>query len=203
MDCSRFGRVSPLPPQRDHLLLRNRNGDYFIDPDWPDEFLLDTSTDAKRSEIAAIVNGWITECQSKGFNAIEPDNLDTFTLSSGLLTMAGNLAYAKLLADHAHSLGLAFGQKNTGSELGSRGKTQVGFDFALAEECQVFDECDAYTDVYGGNVLEIEYVNEDLPQNGLQNFRDACAARGSRISIIYRDVDVVASGQGGYVYQEC
>ncbi|EEB86733.1 hypothetical protein MPER_16202, partial [Moniliophthora perniciosa FA553] len=52
--------------QRDHLLLRNRNGDYFIDPDWPDEFILDTSTDAKRNELAAIVNGWITECQSQG-----------------------------------------------------------------------------------------------------------------------------------------
>ncbi|KAK7030429.1 hypothetical protein VNI00_014173 [Paramarasmius palmivorus] len=187
----------------DHLLLRNRNGGYFSDPDWPDEFLLDTSTDAKRQAIATIVNGWITECQSKGFNAIEPDNLDTFTRSNGLLTKTNNLAYAKLLADHAHSIGLAFGQKNTGGELGSQGKTQVGFDFALAEECQVWDECDSYTDVYGGNVIEIEYYNEDLEQNGLVNFNDACAARGSQISIIYRDVEVVPSGSSGYIYQEC
>ncbi|KAJ8073916.1 hypothetical protein PM082_012194 [Marasmius tenuissimus] len=185
-------------PQNDPLLLRRANGNYFTDPDWPGEFLLDTSTDAKRQAIATIVNGWISDCASKGFNAIEADNLDTFTRSANLLTKANNLAYAKLLADHAHSLNLAFGQKNAGSELGSQGKQTVGFDFAVAEECQEYNECNAYTNVYGNQVLEIEYVS-----NGLQVWQAACNARGSRISIIYRDVGVVASGQGGYVYREC
>ncbi|KAL0069680.1 hypothetical protein AAF712_003338 [Marasmius tenuissimus] len=83
-------------------------------PTGTDEFLLDTSTDAKRQAIATIVNGWMSDCASKGFNAIEADNLDTFTRSANLLTKANNLAYAKLLADHAHSLNLAFGQKNAG-----------------------------------------------------------------------------------------
>ncbi|KAK1222321.1 hypothetical protein PQX77_014861 [Marasmius sp. AFHP31] len=186
-----------LAPQNDHLLLRRPDGSYFIDDDWPDEFILDTSTDANRQAIATIVNGWISDCASKGFNAIEADNLDTFTRTDGLLTKANNLAYAKLLADHAHSLNLAFGQKNA-AELGSQGKQTVGFDFAVAEECQEFDECDEYTDAYGNQVLEIEYVS-----NGLQTWQDACNARGSSISIIYRDVEVVAAGQGGYEYREC
>ncbi|KAL0574124.1 hypothetical protein V5O48_007832 [Marasmius crinis-equi] len=189
--------------QNDHLLLRKSNGDYFIDPDWPDEFILDTSTDANRQELAAIVNGWIDGCQQKGFNAVEADNLDTFTRTNGLLSESDNLAYAKLLADHAHSIGLAFGQKNAGGELEGQGKAQVGFDFAVAEQCQEFDECDSYTDVYGNQVLEIEYVNEDLPQDGLQNWEDACSARGSEISVIYRDVKVSPPGSGSYVYQEC
>ncbi|KAL0574122.1 hypothetical protein V5O48_007830 [Marasmius crinis-equi] len=181
--------------QNDHLLLRRSNGQYFIDPDWPDEFILDTSTATKRQELATIVNGWIDGCQQKGFNAIEPDNLDTFTRTTGLLSKSNNLAYAKLLADHAHSIGLAFGQKNAGGELEGQGKAQVGFDFAVAEQCQEFDECDSYTDVYGNQVLEIEY-DED-------SWKDACSARGSSISIIYRDVEVSPPGSGSYVYQEC
>lgn len=37
-----------------------------------------------------------------------------------------------------------------------------GYQFAIAEECQLlqeeFGECDTYTDVYGNNVIEIEYT---------------------------------------------
>jgi hypothetical protein len=170
----------------------------FEDPDWPGEYFLDTRTDANRQAIATILNGWIDTCKSKGFNAIEPDNLDTFTRSNGLLTAANNLALAKLFTDHAHSVGLAVAQKNTGEELGSSGKSTAGFDFAVAEECQEFEECDSYTDVYGNNVIEIEYTD-----NGISAWNAACQARGSVISVIYRDRDVVPAGSRAYHYQEC
>ena len=53
------------------------------------------------------------------------------------------VAYAELLADHAHAAGLAVGQKNT-PELGAAISLDViGFDFAVAEECGVYDECAA------------------------------------------------------------
>lgn len=61
---------------RDALLLRTKKGKYFADPDWEGEYFLDTSTDAKRSAIAKIVNGWIDGCANKGFKAVELDNLD-------------------------------------------------------------------------------------------------------------------------------
>ncbi|KAJ6576328.1 hypothetical protein B0H10DRAFT_1837044, partial [Mycena sp. CBHHK59/15] len=126
------------------------------------------------------------------------DNLDTFTRSNGLLTAANNLALAKLFSDHAHSVGLAVAQKNTGEELVSSGKSTAGFDFAVAEECQEFEECDSYTDVYGNNVIEIEYTD-----NGISAWNAACQARGSVISVIYRDRDIVPAGSRGYHYQEC
>lgn len=95
---------------------------------------------------------------------------------------------------HAHSVGLAVGQKNT-AELASDGRDVAGFDFAIAEECQRFDECDAYLDVYGTEMLEIEYKKAQ--------FTAACTARGGEISVIFRDVDVVAQGEKGYTYSEC
>ncbi|KAF4609849.1 hypothetical protein D9613_010439 [Agrocybe pediades] len=181
------------------LLLKKSNGAYFEDPDWPGEVFLDTRTAANREAIANILNGWIDGCAAAGFKAIEPDNLDTFTRSNGLLTKANNLALAKLIADHAHSVNLAIAQKNT-AELGSSGKTTTGFDFAVVEECQQYDECDDYTDVYGTNVLEIEYTDS---KNYAKTFQSACSARGSSIPIILRDRDLVNPSQSGYHYEQC
>ncbi|KAJ6464541.1 glycoside hydrolase family 114 protein, partial [Mycena sanguinolenta] len=170
----------------------------FEDSDWPGKYFLDTRTDANRQALATIINGWIDTCHSKGFNAIEPDNLDTFSCSNKLLTADNNLALAKLFTYHAHSLDLAVAQKNTGGELGAKGKSNAGFDFAVAEECQAYGEFDSYTAVYGNNVLEIEYTD-----NGISAFQDACKARASAISVIYRDCNVAPSGSKAYHYQEC
>ena len=128
---------------------------------------------------------------------MEPDNLDSWTRSKGLLTRQDNVAFATLLAGRAHQDGLLIAQKNT-SELGTAGRDDVGFDFAVAEECQVYDECDAYTDVYGDRVAEIEYT--DNPRSA---YEQACRARGARISVILRDRDVVPRGRSGYAYEAC
>ncbi|KAL0069704.1 hypothetical protein AAF712_003366 [Marasmius tenuissimus] len=192
-------------PANNRLILRNSSNLPYEDPDWPGEFYFNTTTDANRQALATIVNGWIDECKRKGFNAIEPDNLDTFNRSSHLISKENNLDYAKLLADYAHNEtnDLAFGQKNAGSELEGDGKREVGFDFAIAEECQAHNECKTYTNVYGNQVLEVEYFDEDAPENGRGNFTAACAERGSQISVIFRDHDVTAKGDPEYVYGEC
>lgn len=182
---------------RGDLLVKKSNGAYLTDPDWPGEYILDTSTAAKRTSIAAIVNGWIDGCKSKGYQAIEPDNLDSWTRSANKLTQANNVALATLLAAHSHSIGLAIAQKNTG-DLGSIGKNTVKFDFAIAEECQRYSECDAYTGPYGNNVIEIEYTDY-----ARSYYTKACAAQGKTISVILRDRDVVAKGQSAYRYEAC
>lgn len=190
------GEASFWTGQHSDLLLKASDGSFAIDPDWPDEFILDTSTAVKRTSIATIVNGWIDGCKAKGYQAIEPDNLDTFTRFSKL-TQSGNLALAALLAQHAHAAGLAIAQKNT-PELGSAGKTVAGFDFAIAEECQVYSECGSYTAVYGNRVIEIEYTD-----NARSAYTKACAAQGKNISVILRDRDVVAKGNAAYRYEYC
>jgi hypothetical protein len=127
---------------------------------------------------------------------VEPDNLDSWTRSDSLLTKADNLAFAKLLISRAHAAGLAIAQKNA-AEASKRGH-RIGFDFAVAEECQVWKECGSYTRYYGRHVIEIEY--DDQP---LAAFTKACKLRGRKISIVRRDRDLVAKGQPGYHARWC
>jgi hypothetical protein len=178
------------------LLLR-RHGQEVHDPAWPGEVLLDSSSARRRAGIARILGRWIDGCARKGFHAVEPDNLDSWTRSKGRLTSADNFALARRLIVRAHTAGLAIGQKNA-AEKTMTGR-RAGFDFAVAESCQVYDECNAYTDAYGADVLEIEYADE----GGESAFAGACQARGASISINYRDHDLVTPRDPGYVDRAC
>lgn len=188
-------------------LLVKKNGKYLEDPNWPGELLFDTSTAAKRTALMQVVGPWIDGCAAAGFNAVEPDNLDSWTRSSGLLKRANNVAFATLIAARAHQANLAVAQKNA-PELSLQGYTKIGFDFAIAEECQVWSECEDYTDVYGKQVYEIEYndVTEDAggnPVDPISFYNAACKARGQNISVIYRDRAVTTDTGAGYVYKSC
>jgi hypothetical protein len=125
---------------------------------------------------------------------VEPDNLDSWTRSHGLLTRDDAAAYARLLVAAAHADGLAIGQKNTAELLGAG----IGFDFAVVEECAVYDECGDYLHAYGNQVFEIEYTD-----NGAGAYRKSCASNGGKISIILRDREVVPAGTAGYHYEWC
>jgi hypothetical protein len=182
---------------RAELLLRGSDGKPIADPGWPDEMLLDTSTAAKRSALTTIFGPQITTCKSRGFNAVELDNLDSWTRSKGLLTENDNLAFASSLVKVAHSAGLPVGQKNA-AELGRIGKDVVGFNFAVAEECYFYSECSAYTSVYGNQVIDIEYSDElAVP------FSKVCAASSTPKMTILRDRDLLTPGHAGYVYKSC
>jgi hypothetical protein len=175
------------------LLLRDAQGNLVIDEDW-NEIMLDFSTAAKRTALTGVVGGWIDQCATKGYRAVEPDNLDSYTRSKGLLTLSQAIAYATSLSSRAHAKGLAIGQKNT-AELSTADARRIGFDFAVAEECADWDECDAYTATYGSNVIVIEY--------SASGFTKACRGFGSKLSIVRRDVDVSTPGSGSYVWKAC
>ncbi|MER7699247.1 MULTISPECIES: endo alpha-1,4 polygalactosaminidase [unclassified Streptomyces] len=174
------------------LLLRDGDGDLVNDEDWG-EALLDTSTAGKRTRLAEIVGKWIDGCATSGFQAVEPDNLDSFERSRGLLTREHNAAFAKLLADRAHAAGLAIGQKNTTGLLGRR--DAIGFDFAVAEECGRYDECADYATAYGDRVFVVEYTDRD--------FTKACTSVGAAVSVVRRDLDVRPAGRPGHVFRTC
>lgn len=174
------------------LLLRDAGGELVIDEDW-DEVLLDVGSDSKRSRIAEVVGGWIRQCGDDGFDAVEIDNLDTFSRSRGLLSEDDAVAFVKALADIAHDAGLAIAQKNA-VELVSR-RDEMGTDFVVAEECNAWSECDGYIDGYGAHVLMIEYAAED--------FDTGCAEYGSQYSIVLRDRDLTTPGSNEYVFDGC
>ncbi|MGW4493891.1 endo alpha-1,4 polygalactosaminidase [Streptomyces sp. NPDC004376] len=170
------------------LLLRDADGHAVIDEDW-DEPLLDLRTPAKRERVARRVNAWIDGCARKGYDAVEPDNYDSYTRSRHLLSAADAVAYMRLLTRHAHTRRLAVGQKNTAELTGRR--EAAGLDFAVAEECGQYDECGVYAKAYDDRVLDVEYTDAGL--------RKALARWGSRLSIVRRDLEVSTPGDPGYV----
>ncbi|MGO1320281.1 MAG: endo alpha-1,4 polygalactosaminidase [Galactobacter sp.] len=178
-------------------LLLTKGGEPVADPEWPDEFLLDTSTERQRERIAEIVSGWIHGCSADGFQAVEFDNLDSYTRSGGALTLEDNTALASILTEVAHRDGLAVAQKNL-AEHASTLKDAAGFDLAVAEECGANEECGEYTAAYGDQVLDIEYT-DNLPSA----FEDLCGQEGAPKSMILRDRDLVTPEDDGYVYRTC
>jgi hypothetical protein len=104
---------------------------------WPGERWLDVRrTDLLRPIMAARMD----TCRSKGFDAVEPDNVDGYANKSGFpLTAADQLTYNRMLAELAHERGLAIGLKN---DLDQVDALHSHFDFAVNEECAAYDECD-------------------------------------------------------------
>ena len=173
------------------LILRDAGGQPVIDPDW-NEMLIDTSTAAKRTAVAAIVGDWIRGCAQAGFDAVEIDNLDTFSRSGGRLSEANNVAQMRLFADASHGAGMAIAQKNSAEIVGR--KAELGCDFVVTEECNAYEECDVYTEAYGDHVLVIEYQRAA--------FEAGCEAF-PHLSIILRDLDLTTPDGGEYVYDGC
>ena len=52
-------------------------------------------------------------CREKGFDAVEPDNIEAYENNSGFpITAAQQLTYNEWVAEEVHSLGMAVLQKN-------------------------------------------------------------------------------------------
>ncbi|UJP10641.1 endo alpha-1,4 polygalactosaminidase [Microbacterium sp. KUDC0406] len=176
-------------------LLRS-DGETVRDPDWPDEVLLDLGDAGARHLVVEHVGGWIRGCGERGFDAVELDNLDSFTRSGGAFDADAAVQTATTLVGVAHDAGLLAGQKNA-AEHSSRMREEAGFDFAIAEECAAFEECSAYADVYGENVIDIEYPDTQ------GDFPGTCAAGILPERTVLRDRLLVAPGEKGYLLERC
>jgi Glycoside-hydrolase family GH114 len=172
------------------------------DPHWGGEYLVDISSADKRMRAAEWVQPMIATCAAKGFKAVEYDNLDSWTRFDG--TPAARrvpfgkrhaIAYAELLTDRAHALGLAVAQKNTLDLNRRQARTRIGFDFAIAESCGRYAECQAYRALFRNRVIAVEYRRRD--------FRRACKAVGNTVSVVLRDRNVTTPDSPSYQYAAC
>jgi hypothetical protein len=162
------------------LVLR-RGGRPVADSAWG-EWLLDIRTPRKRVRLARIAGAWTRGCAARGFDAVEFDNLDSYTRSRGMLRRNQAIAHARLLVRAAHGAGLAAGQKNLSDFNGRR----IRFDFAVAEECGRYRECGDYVASYGRRVLSIEYRQTD--------FRWTCDRYGAALAVVLRDLALSPRG---------
>ena len=103
---------------------------------WPGERWLDVR---RLDALGPVMEARMDLCRQKGFDAVEPDNIDGYSNDSGFpLTAADQLRYNRFLAAAAHARGLSIGLKN---DLEQAGTLQPDFDWALNEQCFQYGEC--------------------------------------------------------------
>ncbi|MGR8010994.1 endo alpha-1,4 polygalactosaminidase [Streptomyces hypolithicus] len=96
-------------------------------------------------------------CRKKGFDAVEPDNMDGYRNRTGFpLTAADQLRYNRLIARLAHARGMSVGLKN---DLDQIPELVGDFDFAVNEQCAEYEECEQLTPFIkaGKAVFHVEY----------------------------------------------
>jgi hypothetical protein len=105
---------------------------------WPGERWLDIR---RLDVLGPILERRLDLCRHKGFDGVEPDNVDAYANHSGFsLSAADQLAFNRFVAAAAHARGLSVGLKN---DLDQAAALQPDFDWALDEQCFQYHECDA------------------------------------------------------------
>jgi hypothetical protein len=121
---------------------------------WPGERWLDIRRQVVRRIMARRFH---QQCQRKGFDAVEPDNIDGYQARTGFrITAAQQLRYDEWIGAQAHALGLAVLQKNDPDQVRT---LEPYFDGALVEQCNQYHECSSFRPYLaaGKPVLDAEY----------------------------------------------
>ncbi len=129
--------------------------------DWEGESYLDIRA---LNVIGPIMIARLKQCRDKGFDAVDPDNVDAYEIGrkTGFpLTRADAIRYMRFLAREAHRLGLAIGLKNATSIADD---VLDVMDFAVTEDC--FDQgwCRHSKNFIDANkpVFAIEYTDNGI-----------------------------------------
>ncbi len=129
--------------------------------------------------LAPIMRARFDECKAKGFDGIEPDNIDGYTNDTGFdLDYQDQLNYNIWLANEAHERGLSIGLKNDDGQVAD---LLLYFDWALTEDCFDGDWCTEMSPFItaGKPVFAAEYTdqfstdqfsNQVCPQAETMNF---------------------------------
>jgi hypothetical protein len=166
---------------------------------WPGESWL-LVTAANQGTILPLMKArFVNWCQAKGFDGIEPDNLDAWTNISNV-TETDNVAYDLAIGALAHALPLSIGLKNVMTDLDPSQYPSFlsTFDWALNEQCYEYQECGTYTAAgsfipAGKAVWDVEYnVSPDCAQ-----------ANQVHMNAQRTDLDLVGATSSGYQYTPC
>ena len=149
--------------------------------EWPGEFFLDI----RQSNLRYVMQRKFNDCKIKGFQAVEPDNMDVYTNDSGFdISAADTVRYVAQLVMDAHAQGLEIGQKNAPELII---KLSSIMDFIITEECYAGGWCDQVLPYIaaGKPVFNAEYTDMNV------DFNAACAyAKENNISMILKDRDL-------------
>jgi len=150
---------------------------------WPGENWLDIR---QVDVLAPILRARLDLCVAKGFDGVEPDNIEIHDNDSGFpITYDDQLAFALWLADEAHARGLAIGLKNAPDMAAD---ADPYYDFAVVEDCFFYGWCSEMTPFLdaGKPVFALEYTDMDV------DFEAACnnaRSLGLMMILKHRDLD--------------
>ena len=116
--------------------------------------------DTRSANVRNIMSSRLDLAVSKGCDGVEPDNVDGYTNNPGFALDSSTQADFNLfIANAAHTRQLAVALKNDIDQLGALG---ASFDFAVNEQCHVFNECGAYSAFLtsGKAVFNAEYASK-------------------------------------------
>jgi hypothetical protein len=146
---------------------------------WPGEKWLDIR---RIDLLAPILRARLDLCKAKGFDAVEPDNIEIYDNNTGFpLTYADQFAYAFWLADEAHARGLSIGLKNAPDMVAN---SLSFFDFAITEDAFYYNWAEQMLPFVaaGKPVFAAEYTDMDV------DFDATCAwGRQHNISFILKN----------------
>ena len=142
--------------------------------------------DVRRIDLLApILRARIDDCKSKGFDGVDPDNLNGLENDTGFpLTEDDQLRFNAWFANEVHARGLSVGLKNDGPEAR---QLEPHFDWVIVEECIQQRLCGQYAPFVraGKPVFEIEYRKPT---------RRACSeARRRQINVVFKTPALRAS----------
>ena len=161
---------------------------------WPGEWWLDTRN---IKALAPIMRARIAACAEKGFDVLDPDNINGYENDTGFnITRQQSVVYIEWLANLAHEYGMAFSLKNAEALIPF---VKGSVDMMQSESCVFYDNCDSVKAMIDLNkpVFAVEYIE----QMSGQKFRvTACGlARKYGFSMIHRDVELKPNGP----YRRC
>ncbi len=153
---------------------------------YPDEAWLDIRNIAA---LAPIMDARLDRCQSKGFDAVEPDNINGSENKTGFpLTAPDQIAYNTWFAGQTHARGMSIALKNDGDQ---SPQLLSSFDFVIAEECWFQGNCSAYAPFTNAKkaVFTVEYTDTMTSAKFHQNVCPAATAAGVVAILKNRNLD--------------
>ncbi len=153
---------------------------------WPGEKWLDIR---QIDLLTPIIRARLDLCQAKGFDGIEPDNVDGFTNDTGFpLTYQDQLEYSIWLAGEAHARGLSIGLKNDDDQAED---LLPYFDWAMTEDCFAEDWCDEMQPFItaGKAVFAAEYTDQMSTWEFLSQVCPEAEEKSFSVILKNRDLD--------------
>jgi hypothetical protein len=115
------------------------------------------------SALAPVMRARMDKCRNKGFDGIDPDNVDGYANNTGFsISQSQQLAYNRWLMTEAHNRNLTIALKNAPDLADALNSS--GYDLAVTESCFKDRFCSAYQPFLDSRkpVLDMEYMDEHM-----------------------------------------